>query len=112
MVLQLANNEDLREYLKINFSKLEWTDKLRMAREILDGLKFLHKNNIILENLCSWNARYIDPQCFKINIAKSLIYFWEISSGRQPFQSLNTLGIIFHASKGEREIPKEGAPNS
>ncbi|RIB16309.1 hypothetical protein C2G38_2190335 [Gigaspora rosea] len=37
--LQLANNGDLREYLKINSSKLEWTDKLRMAREILDGLK-------------------------------------------------------------------------
>ncbi|RIB13259.1 hypothetical protein C2G38_1750782 [Gigaspora rosea] len=31
MVLQLANYGDLREYLKINSSKLEWTDKLRMA---------------------------------------------------------------------------------
>ncbi|RIB06151.1 kinase-like domain-containing protein [Gigaspora rosea] len=51
MVLQLANNGDLREYLKINFSKLEWTDKLRMAREISDGLEFLHKNDIIHRDL-------------------------------------------------------------
>ncbi|KAF0467211.1 kinase-like protein [Gigaspora margarita] len=55
MVLQLANNGDLREYLKINFSKLEWTDKLRMAREISDGLEFLHKNDIIHRDLHSKN---------------------------------------------------------
>ncbi|RIB09066.1 kinase-like domain-containing protein, partial [Gigaspora rosea] len=45
----------LREYLKKNFSKLEWTDKLRMAHEILDGLKFLHKNDIIHRDLHSKN---------------------------------------------------------
>ncbi|RIB03123.1 kinase-like domain-containing protein [Gigaspora rosea] len=55
MVLQWANNGDLREYLKINFSKLEWTDKLRMSREILDGLEFLHKNDIIHRDLHSKN---------------------------------------------------------
>ncbi|KAF0467209.1 kinase-like protein [Gigaspora margarita] len=55
MVLQLANNGDLRKYLKINFSRLEWTDKLRMAHEILDGLKFLHKNDIIHRDLHSKN---------------------------------------------------------
>ncbi|KAF0361744.1 kinase-like protein [Gigaspora margarita] len=55
MVLQLANNGDLREYFKINFSKLEWTDKLRMACEISDGLKFLHKNDIIHRDLHSKN---------------------------------------------------------
>ncbi|RIB16303.1 kinase-like domain-containing protein [Gigaspora rosea] len=46
-----ANNGDLREYLKINFSKLEWTDKLRMAHEISAGLEFLHKNDIIHRDL-------------------------------------------------------------
>ncbi|KAF0374973.1 kinase-like protein [Gigaspora margarita] len=55
MLLQLANNGDLREYLKIKFSKLEWTDKLRMAREISDGLEFLHKNDIIHRDLHSKN---------------------------------------------------------
>ncbi|RIB13260.1 kinase-like domain-containing protein [Gigaspora rosea] len=55
MILQLANNGDLRKYLKINFSKLEWTDKLRMAREISDGLEFLHKYDIIHRNIHSRN---------------------------------------------------------
>jgi len=48
MVLQLANNGNLRKSLKIKFSKLEWADKLRMVREILDVLEFLHKNDIII----------------------------------------------------------------
>ena len=59
MILQLANNGDLREYLKINFSKLGWTDRLRMAREILDCLKFLHKNDIIHRDLVSVCLFYV-----------------------------------------------------
>ncbi|RIB29523.1 kinase-like domain-containing protein [Gigaspora rosea] len=55
MVLQFANNGNLREYLKSNFSKLEWIDKLRIACEISDGLKFLHENNIIHRDLHSKN---------------------------------------------------------
>ncbi|RIB16311.1 kinase-like domain-containing protein [Gigaspora rosea] len=62
MVLQLANNGDLREYLKINFSKLKWADKLRMAREILDGLKFLHENDIIHRDLHSKNILVHDKK--------------------------------------------------
>ncbi|RIB27243.1 hypothetical protein C2G38_2062631 [Gigaspora rosea] len=60
MVLQFANNGDLCEYLKIKFSKLEWTNKLRMAREILDGLKFLHKNDIIHQDLVSVHDEKFD----------------------------------------------------
>ncbi|RIB09068.1 kinase-like domain-containing protein [Gigaspora rosea] len=107
--------ETLREYLKINSSKLEWTDKLRMAREILDGLKFLHKNIIIHRDLCSWNASYIDPQYFKSGSykcsKKSDIFFGKAD---RHFNRLKKIpyDIIFHASKGEREISIEGIPNS
>ncbi|RIB05998.1 kinase-like domain-containing protein [Gigaspora rosea] len=62
MVLQFANHGDLRKYLKENFSKLEWTDKLRVAREILDGLKFIHENNIIHRDLHSKNILVHDEK--------------------------------------------------
>ncbi|RIB03333.1 kinase-like domain-containing protein [Gigaspora rosea] len=38
-----------------NFAKLEWTDKLRIAKEIALGLLFLHNNNIIHRHLHSKN---------------------------------------------------------
>ncbi|RIB09070.1 kinase-like domain-containing protein [Gigaspora rosea] len=106
MVLQLANNGDLREYLKINFSKLEWTDKLRMACEISDGLEFLHKNNIIHRDLTTYHK--------KSDIYSSGVILWEISSGRPPFQSFAKIpyGIIIHVFKGGREKPVEGTPDS
>ncbi|KAF0420511.1 kinase-like protein [Gigaspora margarita] len=53
MVLEFASDGNLRQYLKINFSSLKWTDKLRMAKEITLGLVFLHKNNIIHRDLHS-----------------------------------------------------------
>ncbi|KAF0561616.1 kinase-like protein [Gigaspora margarita] len=55
MVLQYADNGTLREYLMTNFTKLEWTDKLSIAKEIAHGLLFLHKNNIVHRDLHSKN---------------------------------------------------------
>ncbi|RIB14056.1 kinase-like domain-containing protein [Gigaspora rosea] len=55
MVLQYADNGTLREYLMANFTKLQWTDKLCIAKEIALGLLFLHDNNIIHRNLHSKN---------------------------------------------------------
>ncbi|KAF0553894.1 kinase-like protein [Gigaspora margarita] len=55
MVLQYANEGNLREYLKANFIKLQWTDKLRIAKEIALGLSFLHNNDIIHRDLHSKN---------------------------------------------------------
>ncbi|KAF0529558.1 kinase-like protein [Gigaspora margarita] len=55
MVLQYANEGTLREYLKTNFIKLHWFDKLFIAKEITLGLLFLHDNNIIHRDLHSKN---------------------------------------------------------
>ncbi|KAF0554949.1 kinase-like protein [Gigaspora margarita] len=55
MVLQYADDGTLREYLKTNFTRLQWTDKLRIAKEIALGLSFLHDNNIIHRDLHSKN---------------------------------------------------------
>ncbi|KAF0547190.1 kinase-like protein [Gigaspora margarita] len=55
MVLQYANEGNLREYLKENFSRLQWADKLSLAKEIALGLLCLHDNNIIHRDLHSKN---------------------------------------------------------
>ena len=51
--MQYANEGNLREYLKGNFIKLQWADKLYIAKEIVLGLLFLHENNIIHRDLVS-----------------------------------------------------------
>ncbi|KAF0558611.1 kinase-like protein [Gigaspora margarita] len=55
MILQYADEGTLREYLKANFIRLQWSDKRRIAREITRGLLFLHDNNIIHEDFHSKN---------------------------------------------------------
>ncbi|KAF0467440.1 map kinase kinase kinase [Gigaspora margarita] len=55
MVLQYANDGNLREYLKANFTKLQWIDKLQISKEIVHGLLFLHNHNIIHRDLHSKN---------------------------------------------------------
>ncbi|KAF0444673.1 kinase-like protein [Gigaspora margarita] len=56
MILEYANEGTLREYLKTNFTILQWTDKLRIAKEIALGLLFLHDKNIIHRDLHSKNV--------------------------------------------------------
>ncbi|RIB30620.1 hypothetical protein C2G38_1627099 [Gigaspora rosea] len=55
MILEYANEGTLREYLKINFTKLQWTDKLYIAKELAHGLLFLHNKEIIHRDLHSKN---------------------------------------------------------
>ncbi|CAG8785507.1 6375_t:CDS:2, partial [Cetraspora pellucida] len=47
MVLQYANNSDLRCYLSNRFLELDWTTKIRMAKEISSGIECLHNANIV-----------------------------------------------------------------
>ncbi|KAF0531735.1 kinase-like protein [Gigaspora margarita] len=62
LVLQLANNGNLREYLKKNFSILKWDTKIRIASEIINGLQFLHSEDIIHCDLHSNNILVNDGQ--------------------------------------------------
>ncbi|RIB25827.1 kinase-like domain-containing protein [Gigaspora rosea] len=158
MVLEFANNGNLRQYLKINFSNLNWKSKLRMTKEIASGLSFLHNHNIIHRDLHSKNIlvsegkmkigdfglstslnsnscknskahcsnygmpAYVEPQYFKNPnyefTQKSDIYslgviLWEISSGKPPYQSFNSVDCIaVHVFQGKRETPIEGTPQA
>ncbi|CAG8625848.1 34158_t:CDS:2, partial [Gigaspora margarita] len=51
MVLQYANHGDLRSYLQHHFSKLDWTTKIEMAKEISSGIKCLHNADILHRDL-------------------------------------------------------------
>ncbi|KAF0547904.1 kinase-like protein [Gigaspora margarita] len=51
MFLQYTDSGTLREYLKANFTRLQWADKLCNAKEIALGFLFLHDNNIIHRDL-------------------------------------------------------------
>ncbi|KAF0458583.1 kinase-like protein [Gigaspora margarita] len=51
IVLQFANDGNLRDYLDRNHLKLQWDDRFRIAKEIAQGLVFLHDNNIVHRDL-------------------------------------------------------------
>ncbi|EXX71619.1 Sps1p [Rhizophagus irregularis DAOM 197198w] len=55
LVLEYANEGNLKGYLNKNFASLKWNDKIRMALDITDGLKFLHFKEIIHRDLHSKN---------------------------------------------------------
>jgi len=54
MVLEYANEGDLRRYLENKFSYIEcieWKVKIQMALDITCGLKYLHSKKIIHQDL-------------------------------------------------------------
>ncbi|RIB28065.1 kinase-like domain-containing protein [Gigaspora rosea] len=48
LILQYANESNLRDYLKRNFNKLKWDRKLNMSLDIAKGLKYLHTDKAIV----------------------------------------------------------------
>ncbi|PKC12336.1 kinase-like protein [Rhizophagus irregularis] len=55
MVLEYANEGNLRDYLNKKFKKLQWENKIQMALDITCGLKCLHSKDIIHRDLHSYN---------------------------------------------------------
>jgi serine/threonine protein kinase len=53
MVLQYANQGNLRDYLsnKEIFDSLQWSDKIQMALDITNGLMCLHHEQIVHRDL-------------------------------------------------------------
>ncbi|KAF0469313.1 kinase-like protein [Gigaspora margarita] len=137
IVLQLADGGTLCEYLRKNLN-LQWADKLRLAKEIAQGLIYLHANDIIHldlndvnrlwlskhvneESITLSSLAYIDPQYLKdtaynrdkkSNVYSFGIILWEISSGHVPFnvQPTTSLSILSRILKNDREKPIAGTP--
>ncbi|CAB4376186.1 unnamed protein product [Rhizophagus irregularis] len=55
IILQYANQGNLREYLEKSFLSLHWKDKAQMALDITCGLKYLHSRQIIHRDLHAKN---------------------------------------------------------
>ncbi|CAG8775361.1 4352_t:CDS:1, partial [Ambispora leptoticha] len=51
MVIQFANSNDLRCYLRDHFAELDWSIKIRIAKDISSGINCLHNANIIHRDL-------------------------------------------------------------
>ncbi|RHZ70117.1 hypothetical protein Glove_275g11 [Diversispora epigaea] len=55
IILEYFNEGSLRQYLKINFQKMNWNAKLNLAKQIANVLMCLHSNDIIHGGLNSEN---------------------------------------------------------
>ncbi|RGB28133.1 kinase-like domain-containing protein, partial [Rhizophagus diaphanus] len=55
LVMEYANEGNLRDFLKKKFTSLKWSDQIQMALDITSGLKFLHSKEIIHRDLHSKN---------------------------------------------------------
>ena len=53
MVMEYANEGDLKSYLLKNFDKLDWNRKFGLALDITRGLHYLHKEDILHRDLVS-----------------------------------------------------------
>ncbi|GES80179.1 kinase-like domain-containing protein [Rhizophagus clarus] len=57
LVIDRMDN-DLRNYLRLNYNKITWKEKIKITYEITNALWFIHKENAIHRDLHSGNILY------------------------------------------------------
>lgn len=67
MILQYADGGTLSEYLEHNFEDLTWLDKLRLAKEITNGLLTIHNKIIIHRDLVSLSLMFFLLREYTVN---------------------------------------------
>ncbi|CAB5199829.1 unnamed protein product [Rhizophagus irregularis] len=103
MVLQYANQGNLREFLKDNFKFLQWNDKIQMALDIVCGLKCLHFKQIIHRDLHAKNIL--------VNDNRLMIADFGTSKQLSESMTSSTTSLGSHISyQNLREKPIEGTP--
>ena len=59
LVMQYCDGGNLRGYLAKNHARLSWEERFDLAKQIIEGLNFLHRENIVHRDLvgnCTENA--------------------------------------------------------
>ncbi|KAF9977726.1 hypothetical protein BGZ73_005089 [Actinomortierella ambigua] len=56
MVLQFAAYGSLRDFLREHFTRLDWHRKIRLAKDVAQGLRFIHEEDVCHHDLHSRNV--------------------------------------------------------
>ncbi|RHZ73723.1 hypothetical protein Glove_229g22 [Diversispora epigaea] len=115
LVLQYAKDGDLRTYLRNNFKSLDWKTIINMAKDITSGLRCIHDENIVHKDLAIDNnlglSQPLDTNSNSMADIYSLgVLFWELSSGRPPFNNISCFKIYNLVTSGRREAPINETP--
>ncbi|EXX74613.1 non-specific serine/threonine protein kinase [Rhizophagus irregularis DAOM 197198w] len=83
LIIQYADSGNLRKYLENNFSTLTWNDKIKLAYQITEGIKFLQGEKILHRDLHSGNivVHQGEAKIIDLGIAKSTETHTNIHSG-------------------------------
>ncbi|GES75236.1 kinase-like domain-containing protein [Rhizophagus clarus] len=141
LVMQYADGGNLRQYLNNHLIRLTWNDKIKLAYQITEGIKYLHDEDILHQNLYPKNIlihkeeakitlnigkedteiSYIDPKLLgddsyeydkKSDIYSLGVLMWEITSGHLPFIYIETENLLkMHLINDLREKPIPNTPN-
>ncbi|CAG8808943.1 5364_t:CDS:2, partial [Cetraspora pellucida] len=113
LVLQHSTDGSLKEYLIQVSQKIEPADKLNIAKDIVNGLKYLHDEGI--------TSRRFDPRLLKntkeLPDKESDIYslgfiLWRVFSNDEPFSNYekNLINLVNEIYQNKREKPTVGTP--
>ncbi|RGB35138.1 kinase-like domain-containing protein [Rhizophagus diaphanus] len=83
LITEYADGGNLRQYLEHNFLELTWDDKIKLAYQITEGIKFLQGEKILHRDLHSGNIviHQGEAKIIDLGIAKSMETQTNIHSG-------------------------------
>ncbi|RIB24469.1 kinase-like domain-containing protein [Gigaspora rosea] len=79
MILEYARDGNLRDYLRQNFKNLDWKKKFSIGKQIANGLKALHDQNIAHKDLNPNNVLVHGDRMMitDFGISKSSLLAWD-----------------------------------